>query len=119
MPIDNVTPNPATGDTFVGFRFSWDYRAGLGTSTVYENKLILNENLDETDDLRIDFLNAVSVSMSSKLALKVSLRILFDNEPAFEEIDLFDMPGGTMTGTVPVQLDEVDTYLTVSLVVDF
>jgi hypothetical protein len=53
------------------------------------------------------------------LALKAGLQLLYDNAPALEELKLLDL-GGVDTGTtVPSELDELDTILTVSLVVDF
>ena len=57
--------------------------------------------------------------MSTHLALKISLQWLFDNEPAFREFEL-ENPLATPTGTqVVVELDELDTIFTSSLVVNF
>lgn len=116
---EDVIDNPEASDTFLGVRFSWDYLNRWSKTTVYENVFVIDGNLDETDDIRATMVHAVSVSMSNRLALKVSLKILFDNEPSFENVALFDVPGGASLGTVPVQLDEVDTQLAVSLVVNF
>ena len=57
--------------------------------------------------------------MTKRLALKVSLRWLYDDLPALQEVPLFDTPAGTQTGTVFVELDELDTILRVSLVANF
>ena len=119
---EDVTDNPEADSGFLGVRFSWDYLNRWSGTTTYTNKLIIDESLAEPDDLRVDLLNAVSVTMSDRLALKVSLRVLFDNEPSFEEVALFDVPGpdGKKNDKmVLVQLDEVDTQLAVSLVVNF
>ena len=65
-------------------------------------------------------INEVQVAMNGRLALKVSLRVLFDNEPAFEELDLFDSPDqSNQVGTVDAQKDSTDTVFTASLVVNF
>ena len=108
-----------TENDFGGLRFSWTYLNEFGQSTTYENRLILDENLDETDDFRADMTNSVAVSMTERLALKVSLQLLYDNMPSFTDLELFD-PAGAPTGTtVSVELDELDTVFTTSLVVDF
>lgn len=104
-------------DTFAGARFSWDFGHHLTESTKFASLLVVDENLSHTDDLRADFDNSISVNMSETLALKTALKLLFDNQPAFEQIDLFATPGGLATGTVPVELDGLDTQFTVALVI--
>ncbi|MFQ5719531.1 MAG: DUF481 domain-containing protein [Acidobacteriota bacterium] len=115
----DVVDRVGNDDTFVGVRFSWAYLDRLTSTAVYTNRLVVDENLEETRDLRADMTHSLSVTMSERLALKVSVQLLFDNEPSFEDVDLFDMAGGTRLSTVPVQLDELDTQLSVSLVVNF
>jgi putative salt-induced outer membrane protein YdiY len=117
---EDVVDNPDTDDSFAGLRLSYNYKHQFGENTTYDSILVLDENLDDTDDWRADFTNSVSVAMNSRLALKVSLQWLYDNEPSFEEVDLFD-PADLTTpiGTVLVQLDDLDTILTASLVVNF
>jgi hypothetical protein len=67
--------------------------------------------------------NSVAVTMSDRLALKISLQWLYDNEPSFEAVPLFDMdpsiPGAVLLGQVPRQLDNLDTIFTTSLVINF
>lgn len=103
-------------DSFAGLRISSVYMHKFGEGGVYDNVTIFNENLKETSDIRIDMTNAVAVTMTSRLALKVSLQFLYDADPAFEEIALFDTTG-TQIGTVLNELDELDTILKTSLVV--
>jgi putative salt-induced outer membrane protein YdiY len=109
-------------DSFGGLRLSWGYLRKFGEDITFIDELVIDENLEETSDLRVDFFNSVAVALSGRLALKVGLRLLFDNEPAFGEFPLFDAPpgqGGARTGTVVDQLDELDTIFTTSLVVTF
>ena len=74
-------------------------------------------NLDNTDDIRVDFENSLPISISSKLAFKPSLRLLWRNAPALTEVPL-ERPDGTDTGDkVFVPLEELDTIFTVALVV--
>ena len=53
------------------------------------------------------------------LALKVSLLWLYNNVPAFRQLELRPSAGEEPIGTVLQQLDELDTIFSVSLVVDF
>jgi len=112
---EDVVEDPSVDDTFIGARFAWDYMNKLGENTTYTNTLVLDENLDETSDWRADMLNGLAVAMSEKLALKVGLRLLYDNEPAIELVP----NTGLGPPEVEYPLDELDTILTISLVVDF
>ena len=117
---NDVSPVPGVDDTFGGLRVAWDYLNQFGQSTTYTNVLIVDGNLGETSDWRVDMQNGLGVSISKKLALKVGLQLLYDNEPAFELLDLFAQDGTPVAGeTRLVPLDELDTIFTVSLVVNF
>ena len=66
-----------------------------------------------------DWTNSLKVGINSRLALKVSLQLLYDNVPANEAIDL-EFPRGTPTGqTVLNPVEDLDTLITTSLVIDF
>ncbi|MFW6084936.1 MAG: DUF481 domain-containing protein [Gemmatimonadota bacterium] len=114
-----TSEEPIVGETdsFGGLRLTWDLGHQLTETTRFTSVLVVDENLSETEDLRASFDNAVAVDISDVLALKTGLKLLFDNLPSLEEVDLVATPGGPVTGTVLVPLDEVDTQLTVALVV--
>ena len=78
-----------------------------------------DENLNETDDFRSDLINAVAVSMNSRLALKVSWQLLFDNLPSLVEIPLTSLVGAPTGDTVFTELDNVDNLFTFALVASF
>jgi len=120
----DVVKDPNTQESYGGARLSSGLLKRLGSGTIYTNDLIVDENLNNTKDLRANMINAVSVSISKKLALKVSLQWLYDNEPSSKEIDFFQPnptppPALTQNGTVPFQLDKLDSIFTTSLVVSF
>jgi len=116
---DDVVENPDVDDSFLGLRVSWHYLHKFGSTTEYLNDLVVDENLDDTDDLRANMINSVSVALSKRLALKVSLQFLYDHQPSLEELPLFDT-SGVDTGTrVLAELDELDTVFTSSLVANF
>jgi len=116
---ENVVEVAGADDSFLGARLTSKFLHKLGDVTTYGNDLVVDENLDETSDYRADMTNWVTVSMSTRLALKVSLQLLYDNEPSFESIadpgDLLPPVGPTASA----QLDDLDTIFTASLVANF
>jgi len=118
---EDVTASPDVKDKFVGFRFSWKLEHKIGTTSVFGNDFIVDENLDDTSDLRGNMVNSLAVTMSKRLALKVSLQTLYDHQPAFKKITLLDAPppGGVVIGTVLDPLKTLDVIFTTSLVVNF
>ncbi len=113
---DDVVAQPGREDSFAGVRFSWDYQNRFGANATYANVLVLDDNLDDTSRWRGDMTNSLAVNLSSRLALKAGLQWRYENEPAFRVVAL-ENPLGTPTGlTVPVELDNLDSVFTVSLV---
>ena len=111
---DDIVDNLGIDDSFFGLRLGYDYLNQLTGTTSFSSILIVDANLDETDDLRADFTNAVAVSMTERLALKASLQLLYDHLPA-----LVAVPVLGSERTVLAELDELDSLFTVALVIDF
>lgn len=113
---DNVD---GSSTNFGGVRVSWEYWRDVTDNTRFESVLIVDENFDESSDLRADLLSALAVAMNQHLSLKVSYQVLFDNDPSLEAIPLFAV-GGDPTGVdVLTPLDELDTIFTIGLVIGF
>lgn len=106
-------------ESFLGLRVSWEWLRRLTESTRIGNDTTIDQNLDDTSDLRADTTAWVSVKMSERLSLKSSLQLKYDAEPAFTAIDLFDAGGDDTEIDVVTQLDELDTIFKVALVIDF
>lgn len=108
-------------DSFAGLRGGWNYENQLSETTKYINDLVLDANLDESDDWRGNMVNAISVKMSERMALKASLEWIYDNMPAvITATPVIDNGGGTPPPATPLrELDELDSVLAVSLVIDF
>lgn len=102
---------------FLGLSLGWELTRQLTETTDYGFDLEINENLDDTDDLRANMSHHLKVAMSELLALKVTLALAYDNQPALTSVAL-TRPDGS-TGTVLTELDELDSLLTVALVFDF
>jgi hypothetical protein len=115
---EDITGGPGGAVSFAGARISWNYQRRLTGNTRYGNDLLLDENLKDTQDFRADMLNSLQVAMSSRLALKVSLELLYDNLPSLVKASdpLSLLPVGEVA---LVSLKKLDTIFTVSLVVDF
>lgn len=108
-----------TTDSFAGVRLGYDYARQLTSTTLFASVLIADASLDETSDYRADFTNSIAVSMTERLALKVSLQALYANEPSLAELNLFDEEGEPTGETALTPLDELDLLLTAALVVSF
>ena len=87
-------------------------------NTKFESDAVFDFNLDNTDDIRMNWFGALPVSLNSRLELKPSLRVMWRNDPALEKLPLFDT-GGTQIGDVTTPLNEWDTIFMLALVVKF
>ena len=105
--------------SFPGLRLSTDYRQQLTANTEFVSGLIVDQNLDETGDIRTDLVNAVTVNMSSVLALSIRWRLLFDRQPSLIEVPLVDETGLLTGDLTSVEAAQVDNFLTFGLVASF
>ena len=115
---EQYTVEDGRDGSFVGARLGWDFSRKLFQNTTFTHTLLLDENLEETDDLRADAQFGLHVAMSSRLGLKVNWRLLWDNQPALAEFPLY--VGGVDTGVeVFAPYKELDQGFSVSLVFSF
>lgn len=113
---EHVVDNPELKDSFAGVRYSADLMRRLTSTTTWESSLVSDLNVEDTDDLRVDFTNSLPVAISTRLSLKPSLQLLWYTQPALTEVELFT--AGLPTGeAVQVPLEELDTFFTLALVV--
>lgn len=113
----DVDPAPGADDGFGGIRISIDAMRQLSESAEYTSGLVIDENVEDTEDFRADWVNSIAVSLSDRLAFKTSLQLLFDNQPALLSVPLFD-GGGTATGdNVLTPSNDLDSVFTVALVI--
>jgi len=115
----DVVTNPFIKTNFPGIRLSYDLGWTVSASTEFQSVLIGDWNLDNTDDVRLDWANSLPVAITGALSLKPSLKLAWRNQPSLAEVGLF-APDGTPTGeTVLVPLEKLDTFFTLALVVKF
>ena len=105
-------------DRFGGYRLFYGLRAQATVNTAIDSELTADGSFQTAADIRMDWLNSVSVAVNSRIALKTSVRLLFRNIPALEAVDL-QTPGGVVVGTIEIPKDTLDVNLTTSLVVTF
>jgi putative salt-induced outer membrane protein YdiY len=108
---EDVESSGAT-DSFLGARASIDFFRAVTASADLTSVLVIDENLDETSDVRADWTNSLTVAVSESLALKASVQVLFDNQPSLVGVPLGD-------DRVLVPLEKTDGSLSLALVVNF
>lgn len=113
----DVVDNPAVDDRFGGVRAGWEYWRLVTASTEFDSRLVGDLNLNETDDVRADFTNSLTVAMSSALALKPSLQVLWRNLPALTSVPLLTTGGVPLNQTVLTPLAKTDMLFRLALVV--
>jgi hypothetical protein len=104
---------------FGGYRLSYSLKSMFTATARLESELTADGSFDTADDIRLDWLNGVSVAINSRMALKSSVRVLFRNLPALEVLALRSSTDGPVVGQVEVLKGRVDTNLTTSLVITF
>ena len=113
----DVDPALGADEGFGGARLSVDAMRQFSPSAEFSSTLVVDENVEDTEDLRADWINSLTVTLSERLAFKTSLQLLFDNQPSLLSVMLHD-PGGVATGTnVLTPGDKVDNVLTLTLVI--
>ena len=114
----DVVENPITKTNFPGVRFAYDFWYNLTSSTDFESIFILDWNLDNTDDVRTDFYNALPIKISEIFTLKPSLQLLWRNDPSLTEVDLFASDGTPVGEKVLIPLKKLDSLFSLTLVVN-
>jgi len=112
----DVDPAPDADDAFGGVRITVDATRRLSGTTEFASALIVDENVEDTEDFRADWINSLSVSLSESLAFKTSFQLLFDNQPSLLQVPLLDDLGAP-AGNVSTPGDKVDSVLTLTLVI--
>ena len=116
---EDVVEVPGTAGSFAGLRLSSDYWRRLTGTTEFANLLTLDQNLDLDDDLRAVMVNTLTVKMSDSLALKLSHEMQFDNQPSLVAVPVMTPAGEPLGEDLLVEADDVDTTLSLALVVAF
>lgn len=120
LGFDYTKEDPVDGDSrnFAGARAFVGYERKIGESSKFTQDVEVLENLKDTQDLRAKSVSALTASLTSKLALKVSATVFYDKQPTVEVLSDSNLGNGD-DGAVVRTYDKVDTILTASLVINF
>jgi putative salt-induced outer membrane protein YdiY len=80
--------DPQKERRFPGARLGLRFKDLWGASTTFEVDWTFNANLEDLGDYNVDLSPGLSVLMTKRLSLKVSLQWLYASEPALEEVDV-------------------------------
>lgn len=112
----DVEDDPTKADGFGGVRATLAATRALTPTADLASTLVLDENLRDTEDLRLDWVVSIAVALSEGLAFKTSYQLLYDNDPALAGIPLFNATGAAI-GNVLEPTNSSDSYVTLSLVI--
>ena len=136
------TEDPGKDARFGGARLGLDYRSRINDTVVHDGILAANVNLGSASDYSLNATTALSVSLSRHLALRIGLQLLYENDPAQEDVaviaraavvdpdgmpgsgdELFEtVPAGGTTialGERQIRRDRLDTIFRTALVIGF
>lgn len=139
---DEVIDDPDTENQFAGVRFTLDgeKRFGERNEHAFTSNLIVDENVQQTDDVRANWQTALAAAISQKMQLKVGVQLAFDNAPqlidypatvnlgngAFRDAETADILRVRPSGGVQIidnklvaPADKLDATFSVSLVINF
>jgi hypothetical protein len=80
-----IEPDAEKDRRFGAARASWDYTEHLNAATTFDSDLSATMNFADASDYQLNTINALTVSANSRVSIKVSLQLLFENEPALED----------------------------------
>lgn len=106
----------ATDENYASLHLFLGYEYKISDTAKLTEDLNLFDNLQTTDDWRGSSVTAVTASLTSKLAIKVSYSVLYVNKPPTLEVPDTVAPIGP--GKI-VAFDKTDTILAATLVVNF
>lgn len=116
---EDLVELPGQGGGFLGLRLSSDYWRRLTPTTEYTNLLAVDQNLDTSADLRATMVNTVAVKMSDSLAIKLSHELQFDNQPSLIAVPIVSPDGAAVGEELVIEADDLDSTLSLALVVAF
>jgi putative salt-induced outer membrane protein len=105
-------------NNFTDSRVFFGYDFLISENAKLDSDLAILPNLDDSDDLRVNWITAVTASLTSSLALRLSYTVKYDRQPALQVVP---PSAGAPVGTPDAlyEFETTDTILSASLVVNF
>lgn len=120
-----VVDDPDTLNDFAGARFvaSGSYKFGDTKASNLTSELIVDENLQDTADLRSNWLTRLTVAMARRLSLNLSLQLIYDNQPQLVDLTVYRRNlSGNLVETqnkLSFPAKELDTVLSAGITITF
>ncbi|HEV8700768.1 MAG TPA: DUF481 domain-containing protein [Candidatus Polarisedimenticolia bacterium] len=116
---NDVIDNTLEDNEFPGVRLSSKFQKTFSTGATIGHELVVDQNLDRTEDRRADMTAWVSFASGPHLALQMGAQLLYDWEPALQEIPRFSAPLIYSGQNVQIPFEEFDKIFTAALVLVF
>jgi putative salt-induced outer membrane protein len=110
-------PAEEASETYTSASAVADYRFKFSDTAELTSVANWFQDVDESDNWQANWATAVTASLTSKLALRVSYMLIYDNLPG--SILINPGPGATTTDQVAIEADKQDNLFTASLVLNF
>jgi putative salt-induced outer membrane protein YdiY len=112
--------DPAAKESYPGLRLNYSYKQKASDNATLTHSLTYDQPFSPTNNFRIDGQGGLEVSMtrSGALALKLDARLMYDNMPALEQLELVRLDGVKSSTRVTNPLNKLDGQFTVSFVVN-
>ena len=117
LGFDGTHEDPVFGDStdYAALRGTVNYEFKIGEKSKLTEDLNAIENLDTTSAWRANSITTITASMNEWLALKLSYKVIYSNEPPIKLIPATPGPGPDAIYT----FEKTDTILTAALVINF
>jgi putative salt-induced outer membrane protein YdiY len=119
--VDEIV-DPERDENFSEARLSSEYMHKLAANAQFDSDFVFFVNVSDAGDYRFNTINAITSKLSSLMALRFGAQFVYQNLPALEKIELFDLDpsdGGVPVGAAVVRKKALDTILKFSLVIRF
>ncbi|MEE2649774.1 MAG: DUF481 domain-containing protein [Acidobacteriota bacterium] len=103
---------------YFGYQLFYEFDMKVNDNTDIDSSMTLDGSIMSPSNYRFHWANGIGVAINERIALKASLRLVYRNDPAQEEIDLEDLSGAIL-GNVIVSKKKLDSGFTTSLVINF
>ncbi|HHN75188.1 MAG TPA: DUF481 domain-containing protein [Acidobacteria bacterium] len=104
------------GADYLNTRAFIGYTRKLSSTATFDTSAEFLQNMEDSDDLRVNAEASVTASLTSKLALKVGYSIKYDKSPV---TTLLTDPADPLAPPVLFEFDDTDTIFAASLVINY
>jgi hypothetical protein len=116
-------------DSGLGARFGWKLEYGFGSKDAegkpgsrFLSDVVVDQDIENTDDLRINAAHAIEVAINRTFGLRVGMTLKYDNDPPVLALKPVDAAGQAINmGTSPlptIALEKTDMVFTAGLTVN-